>query len=376
MAQGEAAPGGAWWDRVPDDYHRLAVGTDIDRRHPISTRLTAGLDIATATGLGAVVGGVLAGAMILSRRGLARELDRLGPFVDLAVAGGAAEAFPAPPAVPILEAPSPLPGVGAHLLAFDSPHVALDGTVMNDRAYAQYWTSDAGPRRTLMFLHGFMADPYWFNARLFDLRRLYREGWDIVLVTLPFHGRRRALLHPFSGYGLFAGGLAGLNEGLRQAVTDLRVLVGYLLGRGAPSVGMAGYSLGGYLTALMAGVEPRLAHVTAICPVVSVVDIAMDWLPTRLLLRRLIAASGTDLATLRAATAVHAPLTYAPLVPPARRLIMSAAGDRMTTPRQVRLLQDHWSGSETRWFPGNHVLHPPGKSHLAPLRRFLDDCTR
>ena len=62
----------------------------------------------------------------------------------------------------------------------------------NRTAWAQHWRHHDGPRPTLVVIHGFMADPYWVNSRFLALPWFYKQGYDILLYTLPHHGRRRA----------------------------------------------------------------------------------------------------------------------------------------------------------------------------------------
>ena len=104
------------------------------------------------------------------------------------------------------------------LLSFDSPFKTVNPALRdsypkarrNMRAVAQYWRHDNGPRPTICVIHGFMADPYWVNRLFFALPWFYAQGYDILLYTLPHHGKRRSALSPFSGHGLFAGGLGGV----------------------------------------------------------------------------------------------------------------------------------------------------------------------
>ena len=77
-----------------------------------------------------------------------------------------------------------------------------------------------------------MADPYWLNRLFFALPWFYDQGYDILLYTLPHHGKRQSRLSPFSGHGLFAGGLSHLNESMAHAVHDFRIFMDYLESRG------------------------------------------------------------------------------------------------------------------------------------------------
>jgi pimeloyl-ACP methyl ester carboxylesterase len=110
-------------------------------------------------------------------------------------------------------------------------------------------------------IHGFGASPAWFNTRFFSLKRFFADGWDVLLYTLPFHGGRAAQHVPLNGLEMFAGGFSRLHEAVIHAVHDFRALVDYVLGTGAPRVGVTGLSLGGYITSLLAAVagDPQRA---------------------------------------------------------------------------------------------------------------------
>lgn len=67
-----------------------------------------------------------------------------------------------------------------------------------------------------------MGSAYLFNGLFFSLPWFYRSGYDVLLYTLPFHGRRAEKYSPYSGYGYFANGFAGFAEAMAQAVHDFR----------------------------------------------------------------------------------------------------------------------------------------------------------
>jgi pimeloyl-ACP methyl ester carboxylesterase len=84
------------------------------------------------------------------------------------------------------------------------------------------------------------------------------------------------------------------------------------------------------------------------------------------------AADGAGIQELRHALALHSPLSYTPKIEPQRLLIIGGAGDRLTPPRFVRLLHEHWQGSELHWFPGNHIVHLQQGTYLKRMRQFMD----
>ena len=92
-------------------------------------------------------------------------------------------------------------------------------TSRNRIARAQHWrhTDGEGPRPTLCVIHGFTASPYWVNSAFFSLPWFFHNGYDVLLYTLPFHGRRQSRTSPYSGHGYFAHGFANLNEAMAHA---------------------------------------------------------------------------------------------------------------------------------------------------------------
>ena len=243
--------------------------------------------------------------------------------------------------------------------------------VNNATARFQHWRHDDGPRPTLCVIHGFMGSAYLFNGVFFSLPWFYRSGYDVALFTLPFHGRRAEKHSPFSGYGYFANGMSGLAEAMAHAVHDFRSMLDYLESTGVQRFAVTGLSLGGYTSALLAAVEPRLQAVIPNVPVVSVESEMREWFPANLVMRggQLLGQLGD--ADISAATAYHSPLNYPPLVPKQQRLIITGLGDRLAPPQQSEQLWRHWDQCALHWFPGNHVLHVSQPTYLRRMTAFL-----
>ncbi len=375
-----------WWDVLPADYHRQPQSTPMHLQHPLKVAGSAALDHVLKTGLATAVLAAMAPNLLPSR--FRAELEQMELYRELASRGDAAQVFAEPPrGLPILAEPEHVPALAAigarvHRLSFDSPFQALNPAVReayaarraNRRATAQHWTHADGPRRTLIFVHGYSLDAYWINSQMFSLRWLFRQGWDILLYTQPFHGSRRERLEPFSGFGYFSRGLSQTNEAMLQSIFELRLLMNHLDDLGTPGVGVSGLSLGGYLSALLAAVDDRLAFAIPNAAVVSPIDMLMEWSPMREVFSLALPRMGLDMPAMRHIAAVHSPLTYAPKLPPERLLIIAGAGDRFTAPRYQSLLHRHWLGSTIHWFPGNHVVHLHQREYLRLMRDFMEKC--
>jgi pimeloyl-ACP methyl ester carboxylesterase len=216
----------------------------------------------------------------------------------------------------------------------------------NRRACARVFRHKNGPRNTLVLIHGYRGGQFFVEERAFPVRWLYRLGLDVVLFTLPFHALRGQARNP----PWPSANPARNNEGFGQAIYDLRAL---LLRLAPPKIAVAGMSLGGYTTALMATVAP-LDFACPMIPVASFPDLYWhhgDGRPERLRAER----EGITLEMVQQAMAVHTPLLRRPLVAPEKMLVVAAEGDRIAPPEHADRLAAHFQCEELR-FAGGHVL--------------------
>lgn len=267
---------------------------------------------------------------------------------------------------------------------FESPYRVFDADYAptyrqwhrNRTCHVRLWTGERhrGPsaRPLVVCLHCWAGGRLWFEERMFAARRLHREGFDVALVTLPFHGSRAPREAVMSGEHFPSYHLRRTNEAFGQAVADVRALVAWLqsIGRGG-HFGVVGFSLGGYLASLLASIEPRVSFVVPMFAPASFADVL--WWHGRGRPRwRHAVESGATLEHLRDVWAVHSPLSYRPEVPTSRRLIIAAEGDGVVRPAQIRALDRHWGeGDDVRWFQGGHVAHWDRAAYVETLVDWL-----
>ena len=320
-----------------------------------------------------------------SPRRLRREREELEFYRELAEWRDPAASFPRPAVEVATKARRVVPlsfrpnDGRVEALHFDSTFVARNPAVRdryakfshNRRAYAQYWRHDDRPRPTLCVIHGFMGSPYWLNAAFFSLPWFYGHGYDVLLYTLPFHGRRQSRLAPFSGHGFFAHGISHMNEAVAHAVHDFRLFVDHLLARGVPRIGVTGLSLGGYMAALLAATEERLFLAIPNAAVTDMSDVIAQWFPAGQLLDLVLRVDGIPRQDVADALAFHSPLNYPALLSNDRLMIIAGLGDRLAPPQQSQRLWEHWDHCDMHWFPGNHVLHFNQAAYLKDMGRFL-----
>jgi hypothetical protein len=297
------------------------------------------------------------------------ERRRLEYYATLASAHDPAKVFSPPPApIPVHSRPAEgLEDIGGHveLLRFQSPFEPLHPDLAarfraatdNAVARAQHWRHDNVARATLITIDGFGASPDRLNTSFFGLRESFGEGWDILMFTPPFHGGRQSGRSPFNGAELFMSGFAHLAEAMLQAVCDLRVIIDYLERTGVPRIGVTGLSLGGYITALLAEVDPRLDFAIPQTTITHIPTLVTDRFP---------AGAGTRLPAwanqlpgdlIDRSAALHSPLNYPVLLERDRLLLIGEAGDPVSPPAQTTALWQHWGQPELHWFPEDHGVH-------------------
>ncbi|MEA2167733.1 MAG: hypothetical protein QOF76_1033 [Solirubrobacteraceae bacterium] len=359
----------------------------ISQLNPIERAVYEGsvlADVALRTGLSSVITAAMLpwGVSNAPRT----ENRKLTFYRELAAEADAEKTFRAPPRVEVTSAGPrrvrlPFGQREAEMLRFPSPYQAINPAVRtaygkhsrNRIAYAQHWRHDDGPRPTLCVIHGFGASPYWLNSAFFALPWFFGNGYDVLLYTMPFHGLRRGMFSPVNGTELFMHGVAHLNEAIIHAVHDFRVFVDHLERTGVEQVGLTGLSLGGYMTSLLAAVEPRLRFVIPNAAVTDMETLIAGWFPIDQVLGAVSSVRRLPRDQMQASLAVHSPLNYAPVVAKERRMIIGGLGDRLAPPEQSEQLWEHWDRPQIHWFVGNHIMHLSRGAYLKEMRRFMAD---
>lgn len=198
-------------------------------------------------------------------------------------------------------------------------------------------------------LHGAgMGDPL---ADMFAFRaaHLHRCGFNVAIPVLPHHGPR--------GAGRLEAAFPTDDPAVNlhaaaQAIADVRALLAHIATCEEPAV-LFGISLGAYVAAAVAALEPSLAGVIVGVPVVDISDLMRTHAPSRFLHHPLFADFCTIAAQLEGVTSALG--LSAPAQSPKTRSIWAGRADRLVRPPQVQRLIAHWGNPDVCWYAGGHM---------------------
>lgn len=244
-------------------------------------------------------------------------------------------------------------------IGLDLPRIDRSGTMRdkylgvreNRTCVARWYRHDHGARACAVLLHGYMGGNFTLEERMFPVRKLFAGGLDVVLTVLPFHGSRRDLRRGLRGPAFPSSDPRFTIEGFRQLVQDHRALFSYLQREGTGTLGVIGTSLGGYSSALLATLEPRLRFAVLFIALGSIGDFihGHGGLPGA-------HHEQTELhGLLQRAQRVVSPIERPSLLPPERVVVIAGELDRVTGLRHSQLLADHFA-VPVHTFPGGHIL--------------------
>ncbi len=208
------------------------------------------------------------------------------------------------------------------------------------------------PRPWLVCIHGFGMGSPFMDQFAFRVGHMHNElGINIAGIVLPAHGSRRPTA--LSGEQFLNFDLMHAVHGLSQSLWDVRRLLTWVREQNPTALGVAGISLGGYMTALVSAHESELDLALAGIPVVDFLDLFRHHSPRHVHMRAIEhhVLDGTAQTVMK----VVSPLAMDVAAPPASRAIFAGMGDRLAPPDQARRLWEHWGEPQICWYPGNHV---------------------
>jgi pimeloyl-ACP methyl ester carboxylesterase len=162
--------------------------------------------------------------------------------------------------IPAASDPAQIDFDGPRHFKFSTPRPSEDeeNNIVYGRLYrcAERWQE----RPVIILLDGSPSVGY-HTAFPWLSRRFNRAGFNVATLVAPYHLQRRPR-RPMEWNCL------ELAQAIAQNVAEIRALTGWLLNEGCPSVGLLGFSFGGWLAGLTACGDARIASVVLTVPAV------------------------------------------------------------------------------------------------------------
>jgi dienelactone hydrolase len=233
---------------------------------------------------------------------------------------------------------------------------------------------DAGPHPPVCVFLAASGDE-GFGLRRLLAGRILAHGLGALLLENPYYGRRR----PPEQQGPAVRTVVDLVLMFRATAVEATALLGWLLARGHPKVGISGYSMGGSLAAYAAALFPLPVAVIPLAAADSAAPVftegVLSALPDWTALGR--SCGGPEAARQRLGEVLARLNTtrLPPLTQPRRAILLAAREDGFVPAASTLRLLQHWRGAELRYLSGGHVsAFLTGRAAIA--RAILDAFSR
>ena len=189
---------------------------------------------------------------------------------------------------------------------------------------------------------------------IFSAKKLYQDGCNICFYQLPFH--TGSLSISAEALHIFGHGPAYTSEFFAHAVYNCRSLMHYFMSNNiASKIGVAGISLGAYVSSLLVSSEAKLDAAILIAPVFNLPESFMEWFPLGHLFNKLLDEENISMEQFRHAYATCNTLSFDAKMNTQNILLLSGIYDLVALPKYVKLLGEHWNQCNLHWFNYSHV---------------------
>ena len=238
----------------------------------------------------------------------------------------------------------------------------------NRHAIVQTYAPDRGLHYpAVIVLHGLMTPTLIAHRPFF--RAIVEAGASAYALELPYHFRRTPSGF-VSGELFFTADLETSLAAIHQTVAEVRQLIHYLREAGAPVVGLLGFSLGAWMSALVASCEPEVDFALFAMPPSHINHLIWN-APLGESLRQQFETAEWNFATTAPVYREIDPLHLVLLVPPERREVFAAEFDRFVPLHYTQKLQLAWQQPFLRLYPSGHIGLLWSRKFLQDLRRII-----
>ena len=254
-----------------------------------------------------------------------------------------------PDFIPTASDPAQMEFSGPRDFKFSSPRPCEDeeNNIVYGRLYrcAERWQE----RPVIILLDGAFSVGY-HTAFPWLARRINRAGFNVATLVAPYDLQRRPR-RPIEENCL------EFSRAMAQSVAEIRALTGWLLDEGCPSVGLVGFSFGGWLAGLTACSDTRIA-----CAVLTVSAVRMRCSPPVVWRRVREALQALGPAQESMDTTRLNLILSRPVIPKENILLIEGMHDLLAKAQPIEELWQKWQQPEIWRLPHGHIttLFVPG----------------
>lgn len=250
-----------------------------------------------------------------------------------------------------LEPKRVLPVCGVEIFTLTFPSPVKSPHPQNNTVWAEYYRpTGKGPFPGVLVLDILGGDQ---NLSRTIARHLAQNGIGALFVQMAYYGPRR----PPNGPRLLSPNIEQTMAAIRQTVLDCRCASAWLESRpeiDSKRIGILGTSLGSFMSAVTAAMEPRLSRVVLLLGGGGLVDAFYDH-PKAKPYVQFADLIGLTKEKMQKMVAPADPLTYADLLKQRQLLMIAASRDDIVPPKAAQQLWEATGKPKIIWLDSTHI---------------------
>ncbi len=142
---------------------------------------------------------------------------------------------------------------------FSYESLIQSGNPVNDTLKGEVFLNENDiDQPNVIFVHGWRMDSFDRIKKIFHNRIMNDLGWNMFYYSLPYHFEREPENSLYSGELMISANIDRTIESTRQSIVDLRALIHWIKANKKGPVIIAGVSLGGWVTNLIATLDSQI----------------------------------------------------------------------------------------------------------------------
>lgn len=198
----------------------------------------------------------------------------------------------------------------------------------------------------------------WRQSSLNRIKAIYLKpfmdkGYNMYFFTLPYHIQRYPEGDSYNGEHMISANVERTLSSVRQAVVDLRALIGWVKNNRRGKIALIGLSLGGLATNLTGAVEEGIDGLISVFALNELAYGIWNTIPGRYI-KRDFEINGFSYEQLQSCWRITDASRLKPKIPKANTLLLTAKYDKYIGREDADKLWEAWDKPERKIFPCGH----------------------